>query len=134
MRQKIMSSCNQLSIHDDFLDDEELAEQDQSALRFEVVNQFFKTLVPLYPKSTVSVGDLSRREYELFERHDMISAVDLCYKMLESCCCEDDEQKDDISDDIKIVRQVMQHIHDHRVPPEFVPGFLILIVKYHFYN
>ena len=134
MRQNIMSSCKAFSIHDEFLDDEEVVEQNQQQFRYELLNNFFKQLVPNFNQSKMQVGQLSKREYDLFDRHDMISAVDLCYKMLESTCAVlDQEVKDDLSSDIRIVRGAMQHIHNARVPPEYVPGFLILLVKYHYY-
>lgn len=133
MRQQLVYSPEKLSIHDDFLDEEEIAEKNEAELRYEIINNFFKVIIPNYGKS-VAVGNISKREFDLFNRHDMLSAVDLCYKMLASVgIADNDSHKDSLSQDIMIVRHAMQHIHDARVPPELVPGFLILIIKYHFY-
>jgi hypothetical protein len=133
MRQQLVCFPERLSIHDDFLDEEEIAEKNETELQYELINNFFKVIIPNYGKS-VTVGNISKREFDLFHRHNMISAVDLCYKMLASVgIADDDSHNDTLSQDIIIVRHAMQHIHDARVPPELVPGFLILIIKYHFY-
>jgi hypothetical protein len=122
-------------IHEDSPDDAGITEQN---IKYEVASKLFVNVVSEYDGKKIDLSDLSEREFALMNRHTVISAVDLAYKMLNKNCdesrVEEIDDRDSISWDVRIVRNCLQHIHNWRVPPEFVPGFLILLIKYHFYN
>lgn len=125
-----------LSIHNDVHDEEEVVNEQK--IRYQVANKLFNDVVSEYNGKKIQLSDLSEREYGLINRHSVISAVDLVYKMLHKNSFAADVKEDSdagfVGWDVRIVRSCLQHIHDWRVPPEFVPGFLILLVKYHFYS
>jgi hypothetical protein len=125
-----------INIHSDGHDEDEVLNEQK--IRYQVANKLFNDVVSEYDGKKIKLDDLSEREYGLINRHSVISAVDLVYKMLHGNSLSQNavghSDTGFVSWDVRIVRSCLQHIHDWRVPPEFVPGFLILLVKYHFYT
>lgn len=119
-------------------------EQIQVRNKYVYVNNLFKSVVPAFQdimcvdqknNRSFEIADLTVKEFDLVCRHNMESAVELAYKMLSGCIGNFSKAGEHgMSKDVQIVLRCMRFLHDKRVPPEYVPGFLLLIVKYHFFN
>lgn len=99
--------------------------------RYEYVNEIYRKVIPAY-RNLKAVEDLTAKEYDMLGRHNMESAVSLAYKMLGSESTIDNGVG--LSGDVILMLKLIRYLHGHRVPPELVPGFLLLLVKHHFYK
>lgn len=133
---------NRIQLNDFFLDvdDDEIKERDDQEDRRESVNTLFLAVVGCFEGRKVNLANLTDKEFALIERHNMESAVSLVYKMLADnkssaiSYSEEDDDSEGTDEDIKLVLKCMGHVNSFRVPPELCAGFLVLLVKYHFYN
>ena len=122
-------------LNEDIYSNPEIDSQQQRQKRYYFANSIFGRVIGSYQNNSVFLGEMTEREFSFIERHSVVSVVDLAYKMLSKYADDGDRfGQDFISKDITIVRSCLQHLHNHRVPPDYVPGFLILMIKYHFYN
>ena len=109
------------------------AEQ-QLGNKYEYLNRLFVNVVPSYSSRCPEVTELSVKEFDMCCRHNMESAVDLAYKLLAGCSLGSDQLIQGFQNDVAVVLTCLRYLHGKRIPPEYVPGFLLLIVKYHYFS
>ena len=122
-------------VSEEYQSETELEVQDQREVRFDLSKSIFVKVIGSYGDNNTHVEQMTEKEFSFIERHSFISAVDLVYKMLLPYA--DEFQlfgSEIITKDILILKKCLHHLHNHRVLPEYVPGFLILLVKHHYYN
>jgi hypothetical protein len=110
---------------------EDVCENDQCNLQEAdpeiTLNDWYeKTICSFVSGKTVSKNFLSDHEIEYVQKHNLITAVDVTYLLLGKYTTKNHEEQ------IGIVLDVLAYLGNCRLPKEYLGGFLILMIKYHF--
>lgn len=134
---RICDQSYDLAQHKVFICSSDMGDSDQGEenhkARYAYVNKIYREVIPSFSKGKV-VEDITCKEFDMLERHTMESAVALAYKMLGMEQVMSSDKNTGLSGDVLLMLRLIRYLHGHRVPPELVPGFLILLVKHHFYK
>ena len=119
----------------EFISEEELSIDEPKAegseefflCRRSFLNDWFaKTVLQYKNGKTVPRESLTDKDYEFVMSNSVVSATDICYSLLEK------HIEDNFESNLDRVLSVIRFLEDRRLPKEYLGGFMILMIKYHF--
>jgi putative transposon-encoded protein len=87
---------------------------------------FSKTVLAFKSDRVLSKKELSEREFNFIKSNSVMSGVDVCYMLLAKYLDLNFESQ------LQCVLKVIRFLEQCRLPKDYMGGFMILIIKYHF--
>jgi hypothetical protein len=118
------SDCNEEYVDEAYeIDNFVIADVDDKS----TLNSWYeKTICSYRSGKVVEKTTLSEYEIEFVKKHNLISAVDVTYCLLGKYTQKTHDEQ------IIIVLDILSFLGQARLPKEYLGGFLILMIKYHF--
>ena len=113
------------STENDFVEVEqtESVEADEN----EVLNQYYRSTILAYNcEKFLNKDSLTDKEIGFIKTHGVISAVDVAYHLLQKYTDLDVDQQ------IDVYVSCLDYLTKCKIPKEYIGGFSILMIKYHF--
>jgi hypothetical protein len=110
---------------DEQVDDFEIVEPVED-LRTCLNKWYRRTVCAFTGGSLVIKEDLTDREFEYVKNNSVMSGTDVSYSLLERFTSKSFEEQ------LNIILHILGYLAECRLPKEYIGGFMILMVKYHF--
>ena len=116
----------------DLQEENEVAEVDTQEIVPDVVSKevldswFSKTVLSYRSERVITKTELSDRECQFVRSNSVMSGVDVCYMLLAK------HLEMNFESQLQCVLTVLRFLEQCRLPKDYMGGFMILIIKYHF--
>ncbi len=113
------------------------SQTDEQAEEFETIepvedlrtclNKWFRSTVCAFTGGSLVIREeLTDREFEYVKNNSVMSGTDVSYSLLDRFTSKTFEEQ------LNIILHILGYLAECRLPKEYIGGFMILMVKYHF--